>query len=107
MVLEEYKRYFVVCSWRAVLFSLGTNTTVLALGRGFIGLGVAGCLMGAVKAATIWFDDRHWPLINGSFLAIGGLGAVAATAPLEIMLAFFTWREIFQFLAIATLSVSY
>ena len=90
----------------AVLFSLGTNTTVLALGRGFIGLGVAGCLMGAVKAATIWFDDRHWPLINGSFLAIGGLGAVAATAPLEIMLAFFTWREIFQFLAIATLAVS-
>ena len=90
----------------AVLFSLGTNTTILALGRGFIGLGVAGCLMGAVKAATIWFDDRHWPLINGSFLAIGGLGAVAATAPLEIMLAFFTWREIFQFLAIATLSVS-
>ena len=90
----------------AVLFSLGTNTTVLALGRGLIGLGVAGCLMGAVKAATIWFDDRHWPLINGSFLAIGGLGAVAATAPLEIMLAFFTWREIFQFLAIATLAVS-
>ena len=39
----------------AVLFSLGTNTTILALGRGFIGLGVAGCLMGAVKAATIWF----------------------------------------------------
>jgi len=90
----------------AVLFSLGTNTSVLALGRGLIGLGVAGCLMGAVKAATIWFDDRHWPLINGSFLAIGGLGAVAATAPLEIMLAFFTWREIFQFLAIATLAVS-
>ena len=90
----------------AVLFSLGTDATVLAIGRGFIGLGVAGCLMGAVKAATIWFDDRHWPLINGSFLAIGGLGAVAATAPLEIMLAFFTWREIFQFLAIATLAVS-
>ena len=90
----------------AVLFSLGTDATVLAIGRGFIGLGVAGCLMGAVKAATIWFNDRHWPLINGSFLAIGGLGAVAATAPLEIMLAFYTWREIFLVLAIATLAVS-
>ena len=90
----------------AVLFSIGTSTTILAMGRGFIGLGVAGCLMAAVKAATIWFDDRHWPLINGSFLAIGGLGAVTATAPLEVMLAFVSWRDIFLFLAAATVMVS-
>ena len=97
MVLEKCKRYFCCLQLAALYYSLLAPTQLFWLSaEDFIGLGVAGCLMGAVKAATIWFDDRHWPLINGSFLAIGGLGAVAATAPLEIMLAFFTWREIFR-----------
>jgi len=90
----------------AVLFSIGSSTSTLAIGRGLIGLGVAGCLMAAVKAGTIWFSDRHWPLINGGFLAIGGLGAVAATAPLEGALHFVDWRTIFLFLAGATAFVA-
>lgn len=90
----------------ATLFAFGHNTALLAIGRGLIGLGVAGCLMAALKAATLWFSDRHWPLINGSFLAIGGLGAVTATAPLENALGYVDWRTIFLFLAAITILVA-
>ena len=60
----------------------------MAASRGLIGLGVAGCLMASIKASTLWFDEKHWPVINGTFLAAGGLGAVAATTPLEIALTY-------------------
>ena len=90
----------------ALLFSFGDDIVTLAIGRGLIGLGVAGCLMSAIKAGTIWFDTRHWPVVNGCLLAVGGLGAVSATAPLEAALGVVDWRHIFVALACATVLVS-
>jgi len=90
----------------ALLFSFGDDIVTLAVGRGLIGLGVAGCLMAAIKAGTIWFDTRHWPVVNGCLLAVGGLGAVSATAPLEAALGVVGWRHIFVALACATVLVS-
>ena len=60
----------------AVVFAGGQNRETLAFGRALIGLGVAGSLMSSFKAITIWFPERRWPLINGCFMAMGGLGAV-------------------------------
>ena len=90
----------------SILFSFGEGIGILALGRGLIGLGVAGCLMAAIKAGTEWFETRHWPIVNGCLLAVGGLGAMTATAPLEAALDFVDWRSVFLVLAAATTTVS-
>jgi len=90
----------------AVLFAIGENKEALALGRGLIGVGVAGSLMSSFKAITIWFPQDRWPLINGCFMAMGGLGAVSATVPLETALLYIDWRGIFFALAAVTLLVS-
>ena len=90
----------------AVLFSTGRDIETLALGRALIGLGVAGCLMASIKAGTQWFEARHWPIVNGCLLAVGGLGAVSATAPLEAALGIMDWRTVFLVLATATLVVA-
>jgi sugar phosphate permease len=94
----------LVAAGGAVLFSHGESLGTLALGRGLIGLGVAGCLMASIKAFTLWFDERLWPAMNGCVLAVGGLGAMAATTPLELALCSFTWREIFLGLAAVTVA---
>lgn len=44
--------------------------------------------------------------MNGAVLAIGGLGAMAATAPVEAALTLWGWRELFLGLAAATLLAS-
>ena len=90
----------------AFLFAHSDTIEGLAASRGLIGLGVAGCLMASIKASTLWFDEKYWPAINGTFLAAGGLGAVAATTPLEIALTYIDWRTIFIVLAALTIVVA-
>ena len=90
----------------AFLFSQGDDLTALMAGRALIGLGVAGGLMASFKAITLWFPRERWALVNGCFLAMGGLGALSATAPTEYALQFTDWRGVFMILAGLTLLVA-
>ncbi|MBL4721236.1 MAG: MFS transporter [Alphaproteobacteria bacterium] len=90
----------------AFAFSMGESRSALMLGRALIGLGVAGGLMASFKAITLWYPQERWPLANGCFMAMGGLGAMAATAPMEFALTITDWRGVFASLAIATVIVS-
>lgn len=83
----------------AVLFARAESLAGLIAGRALIGFGVSSCLMAAFKAYTIWFDRQHWPMINGFQMASGGLGALAATYPVEVLLGFTDWRGVFMLLA--------
>src|SRR3546814_470353 len=65
----------------AFVFSRGTTRETLLLGRALIGLGVSGGLMASFKAITLWFPRDRWPLVNGCFLSMGGLGVMSATVP--------------------------
>ncbi|MDZ7712524.1 MAG: MFS transporter [Rhodovibrio sp.] len=90
----------------ALGFALGDGLLQLWLARALIGLGVAGGLMAAFKAITQWFPESRWPVVNGCFLAMGGLGAMSATAPVELLLQVTDWRGIFVGLAVATFAVA-
>jgi MFS family permease len=90
----------------AAMFAAGHSKTILTVARGLIGLGVAGGLMASFKAITLWFPERRWPLVNGCFMAMGGLGAMAATAPLEAALTYADWRGVFVGLSIMTVGIS-
>lgn len=90
----------------SLLFAFGDSMAELAVARALIGLGAAGGLMSSFKAITLWFPKERWPLINGCFLAMGGLGAIAATAPLEEALELTDWRGVFLILAGITVVVA-
>jgi MFS family permease len=90
----------------AGLFAIGANRGELVVGRGLIGLGVSACLMASFKAFALWFPAARLPAINGWVLAAGGLGALAATAPIEAALQLTDWRDVFVGLAIASIAVS-
>ena len=62
--------------------------------------------MAALKAIVQWFPRRRIALINGWYLAFGGLGALSATAPFEFALTFTDWRGLFVLLAAGTLAAA-
>jgi predicted MFS family arabinose efflux permease len=91
----------------AAIFALGHSVGELAIGRGLIGLGVSACLMAAFKAFSLWFAPERQASLTGWIMTSGGLGALAATAPLEAVLQLTGWREIFFALSGLTLLVAF
>ena len=87
----------------AMLFALADSLGALLLGRALIGLGVAACLMAAFKSFSQWFPPEQLPFANGIQMVSGGLGALAATTPVELALTVTDWRGIFMGLAVLTL----
>ena len=79
----------------ALGFALAGSFGELALGRALIGLGVSACLMGSIKAFTLWFPLSRLATLNGWMIAFGGLGGIAATSPLEALLGPLGWRAVF------------
>jgi MFS family permease len=90
----------------AFVFGLADSAVGLIAGRAMIGLGVSACLMAAFKAFVMWFPSQRLPLINGCQMAAGGLGALAATTPVEAALAITDWRGVFLVLGGLTLAVA-
>ncbi len=84
----------------AALFAVSDSLAGVIAGRALIGFGVSACLMAAFKSYVIWFPSRILSRINGFQMAAGGLGAFAATIPVEWALGFTDWRGLFWALAL-------
>jgi hypothetical protein len=85
---------------------MGQSIVDLAVGRGLIGVGVSACLMAAFKAFSLSFPAERQASLTGWIMTSGGLGALAATAPLDAALHLAGWRDIFFVLAGLTLVVA-
>ncbi len=88
----------------ALAFAWATTPAGLIAARALIGLGCAGGLMAAFKSIVKWYPPQRLTLVNGCYLAVGGLGAMVATRPLEAALALTDWRGAFVVLALMTLA---
>lgn len=93
---------FIIAAFGAVLFALSESFLPLVLSRALIGLGVAAALAAGLKAIVLWFRKERLPLANGWMVMLGALGAVTATTPVEALLAWTGWRELFLLLAALT-----
>ena len=88
------------------VFAMSDTLGGLAIGRALIGLGVSACLMASFKAFALWFPPERQASLTGWVMAAGGLGALAASKPLEIAIGFTSWRIIALGLAVATAIVA-
>jgi MFS family permease len=96
----------LVAASGAFLFAIGTDRATLIAARALIGLGVCGGLMASLKAFVLWFPQERLPLVNGFFMSFGGLGALAATVPMEWAVQLIGWRTNFAVLGALTVGVS-
>lgn len=90
----------------ALLFANAQTLPALAFARAVIGLGVCACLMAPLKAFAVWYPPERQGSLGGWVMVAGGLGALAATTPLESALRVTGWRNIFVVLAVATFAVA-
>jgi MFS family permease len=87
----------------ALGFALAQQQATLLVARALIGLGAAVCLMAPMKAIAAWYPPARQAALGGWIMTAGALGALSATAPLELALRFASWRGLFGGLAVATL----
>lgn len=78
----------------SALFAVGGDFTTLALGRGLMGIGVAGCMMGAFQATALWWTKDRLPLVNMVITFAGALGALTATIPVQFVSDLWGWRAV-------------
>jgi len=90
----------------ALLFATAESLAALAFARAVIGLGVCACLMAPLKALAVWHPPERLGSLAGWIMVAGGVGALAATTPLELALRVTGWRNIFVALAVVTLGVA-
>ena len=96
----------VIAAIGAGAFALADGMGGLAGARAVIGLGVSACLMAAFKAFSQHYPPERQASLTGWMMTAGGLGALAATAPLEALLDVTGWRQVFGVLAVATLTAA-
>jgi nitrate/nitrite transporter NarK len=87
----------------ALAFSLADGVPALVMGRALVGFGVSACLMASIKANVLFFPPQRLALMNGIILGAGGLGAVAATTPVQWALGMTDWRGVYGGVAALTL----
>ncbi|HWQ11621.1 MAG TPA: MFS transporter [Roseiflexaceae bacterium] len=87
----------------SLLFASAHSFAPLAAGRTLIGVGMAGMLMGAIKAFGAWFDPRRVATITSLLVGIGASGGLAAATPLAWLNERFGWRAVFLWGAVAVL----
>ncbi len=78
-----------------LLFAAATALPQVAIGRTLIGVGMAGNLMGAVKAFSAWFPPQRVATFTSLMVGIGALGALVAATPLAWLNQQFGWRAVF------------
>ncbi len=89
---------FCVTAAGAALFATADTLGLLITGRALMGLGMSAGLMAAFKAIIEWFPKERLAFWQGTLMAVGSLGAIASTVPVEASLAFTDWRGVFLYL---------
>jgi MFS family permease len=89
----------------ALLFASASSFGELVFARALIGLGVSACLMACMQAFILWFPPERLSTMIALAYSMGGLGTITASAPVEIALRYFSWREIFAAFGAAALAL--
>lgn len=76
----------------SILMSASRGIAGAIAGRLLVGFGVSTVFVANFKLLSDWFTGRRMALLGGLFMAVGGLGAFAAGAPLAALSGRAGWR---------------
>ncbi|HTO50603.1 MAG TPA: MFS transporter [Burkholderiales bacterium] len=88
------------------VFALSDGLGGFVLGRVIIGIGISAGLMAVIKANTQWFAPAKVAKMTGIAVAIGGLGSVLTTVPVQAALPALGWRGVLWLLCAIAAAVA-
>jgi predicted MFS family arabinose efflux permease len=95
-----------VAAMGSLIFALAPSFDLCLFGRGLIGLGMSGMLMGGLTIIANWFPAKSFATLAGGFAAIGVTGALIAAYPLALLAGRFGWRNSFLFFCAVNLAAT-
>ncbi|MCF8033747.1 MAG: MFS transporter [Desulfarculaceae bacterium] len=84
--------FFLVAAAGSVLMGLAPSLGWAVLGRVMVGAGVATVFVCNFKLLSQWFCAERFLTMGGVFMAVGGVGALTAGAPLALLSDALGWR---------------
>jgi sugar phosphate permease len=84
--------FFLVAAAGSVLMGLAPSLGWAVLGRVMVGGGMATVFVCNFKLLSQWFCPERFLTMGGLFMAVGGVGALTAGAPLAWLSDFLGWR---------------
>ncbi len=88
------------------LFGLAPTLEIALLGRVLVGLGAGMVFTPTMKIISGWFRVNEFTRMNGTLLAVGGLGALTAASPLAFVTGWVGWRASFEIIGVGTLGLA-
>lgn len=88
------------------IFALSDGLLGFSIARIVLGIGVSAGLMAVIKANTQWFAPAQVARVTGVAVALGGLGSILTTTPVQIALPTFGWRGVLWVLCAMSLAVA-
>jgi sugar phosphate permease len=85
------------------LFGNAPDFTQCLIGRLLVGLGAGMAFTPTMKIISGWFRVSEFATMNGITLAMGGVGALTAAAPLALVTGMVGWRVSFEIIAVGTI----
>ena len=79
----------------AMVFALAQDSATLGIGRALIGIGAGAALMSSMSAAHLWVAPERRATCIGWIMVIGGIGALTASTPAQLLIDAISWRTVF------------
>jgi predicted MFS family arabinose efflux permease len=96
----------VIAAVGALVYAMAPSFAGLVAGRVLIGAGVSMALMASFQAFVLWYPIGRIATINSRAFAVGILGAITVSVPLEAALRVADWRTIMLWFALLALGAS-
>ena len=95
--------FLAIAAIGSFLTFAGNSFTAVVVGKVMIAAGMAVVYIPLMKLISVWFPTRDFAVLTGIVIAVGNIGAVAATGPLQLLADALGWREVYLVLGIVTL----
>jgi len=95
--------FLLLAALGTFLTSFGQSFAVIIIGKILIACGMAVIYIPLTKVLAVWFRKKDFATLNGSIIAVGNVGAIAAGAPIAWVIGSLGWRDTFFALGVITL----